>query len=414
MKIALVAEHATPLPAHKGEPTCGESVHIAAVSRQLARLGHRVTVYARRSGAGLPDRSRMGRGVNVEYLAAGPERPLSESEHADHTGAFAAALSASVAEDTPDVLHAFGWTSGLAALSAARGGAGGAGGVPVVQTFHSLNVAEQRAGLARRADRVRLEAAIAGRADTVVVNSADQRFELARMGVPRWRVNVVPFGVDTDQFSPEGGTTAEPWHGRRQDRTRIISVAPMSAGGAEALIETMTRLPDAELTVIAGPAPVELALDEDACRLELLAKEAGVNDRVTLTGPIERKELPRLLRSADIYVSAAPYDPYGGAVLEAMACGLPVVAKAVGSVTGAVLHGTTGLLLRHARPDTLARALRGLIGENTMRSAYGIAGADRAVSRFTWQRVAQETEQIYDRTLAAQGGLPLAAGDDAH
>lgn len=412
MKIALIAEHTAPLAAHRGEPTCGDSVHVASLSRHLAKLGHRVTVYARKSTADPAGRSRMGRGVHAEILGAGPERPLQEHEEADHTGAFATALTASLKDDAPDVVHALGWTSGLAALSAVHG-AGGLGDVPVVQTFHSLNATEQRAGLPERPERVRLEAAIAGRADAVAVSSADLRFELARMGLPRHRVAVVPFGVDTDHFSVEGGTAAEPWSQRRQDRTRVITVSGLASGGPDRLIDTMVRLPDAELLVVAA-APLEVALDDDARRLELAAKEAGVDDRVHLMGPVERKELPRLLRSADIFASADRYDPYGGAVLEAMACGLPVIARAIGGPTGAVLDRTTGMLLRSARPDTLARAVRGMMNEATTRSAHGIAGADRARSRFTWQRVAAETERVYRTALPGGDALPLAAGDDAH
>ncbi|MGI5120063.1 glycosyltransferase [Marinactinospora thermotolerans] len=413
MKIALVSEHATPLPAHKGEPTCGDSVHVAALARHLAKNGHRVTVYARCSDAESAGRSRMGRGVAVEHLTAGPARPLGTDEEAEHTGAFAKALAGALAEDTPDVVHAFGWTSGLAALSALRGLTEQR--PPLVQTFHSLNVAEQRAGLPGRTERVRLEAAIAGRADAVVVDSADQRFELARMGLPRPRVSVVPYGVDTDQFLPEGGTAAGPWRGRREQRTRIISVTGLGPeSGADTLIRSMARVPDAELVIVGGPSSENLAIDPDARRLELVAKEAGVDERVTLLGSVDRKELPRLLRSADVYASAALYDPYGGAVLEAMACGLPVVATAVGGVTGAVLDGTTGVLLRQARPDSLARVLRHLAADSTTRTAYGIAGADRAASRFGWQRVAVETERVYSRVLPMEEEMPMAVGDDAH
>nr|WP_156004183.1 glycosyltransferase [Streptomonospora sp. PA3] len=407
----MVAEHANPLPAHKGEPACGDSVHIATLSRQLAKAGHRVTVYARRNAPDLPERSRMGRGVTVEYLSAGPERRLEDSAATEHTGAFAAALGGRLAEDRPDVLHAFGWTSGLAAVSAAEDG----GAPPIVQTFHSLNAAERRAGLPQQRDRSRIEAAIAGRADHVAVSSADQRFELARMGLPRDRVSVVPFGVDTDHFTPEGATTAETWSPRRNGRTRIISVTDLAGGGAETLIGTLRRLAGAELTVVAGPAQVELPLSADAQRLELLAKEAGVDDRISLTGPVDRKELPRLLRSADVYVSGSAYEPCGGAVLEAMACALPVVARGAGIVNEAVLNGTTGTLLRTARPDALARAVHALTAEPTMATAYGIAGADRAASRYTWERVAAETERVYQQALPdREGALPYAAGDGAH
>ncbi|TDQ55072.1 glycosyltransferase [Actinorugispora endophytica] len=414
MKIALVSEHANPLPAHKGEPTDGESVHLSCLARQLARLGHRVTVYTRCNDPELAERARMGRGVTVEPLTAGPRRPLEESEYAEHTADFATALTGMLDADVPDVVHAFGWSSGLAAMVAARDSGHD---IPITQSFHSLNVSEQRAGLPRRPDRVRLEAALAQNAGSVLVNSADQRFELARMGVPRGHVSVVPYGVDAEHFSVEGGAHG-PWQNRRSasdQQLRIIAVTDLGVhGGADALIDTMARVPEGELVIVGGPDSDHLAIDPDARRLELRAKEVGVDGRVTLTGAVDRKELPRLLRSADVFVSAASYDPYGGAVLEAMACGLPVVARAVGSVTGAMLDGTTGVLLRSSRPDSLARALRQLAGDSTRRTACGIAAADRAASRFGWPRVASETVRAYTRLLPVEVDLPLAAGDDAH
>ncbi|MBB4929466.1 glycosyltransferase involved in cell wall biosynthesis [Lipingzhangella halophila] len=415
MKIALVAEHASPLAAHKGEPTCGASLHTTQLSRHLATLGHRVTVYSRGNAPGLEKRCRIGRGVTVEHLAAGPERALHEHEAAEHTGAFAHGLAARLEEDTPDVINGFGWTSGLAALSAVRTAKRLGTRPPIVHTFHSLNASEQRAALPERPDRARMEAAIAGRVGRIVVTSADQRFELARLGIPRQRVSVVPYGVDPDHFTVEGGTATEPWLPRKEGRHRVIAVTGLgSEGCADVLIDVATRLPEIELLIVAGPAAVELPLDDDARRLELLAKEAGVDDRVTLAGPTDRKELPRLLRSADTYVSAASYDPYGGAVLEAMACGLPVVATATGGLTDAVLDGTTGVLLRTGRPGAIARALRGLILEPTMRHAHGIAGADRARSRFTWHRVANETAQVYQRALSNVTEIPITADDGAH
>ncbi|MFE1103979.1 glycosyltransferase [Nocardiopsis alba] len=404
MKIAMVAEHANPLPAHRGEPACPASLHACALSRQLAKRGHRVTVYVRRSDPEQPEgRTRMARGVSVAYLDAGPARPLTEDEHAEHTGAFGTALAAVLDEDTPDVLHAIGWTSGLAALHAQAHSEKDQSGTPIVQTFHSLNASEQRSGLAHRPGRARMETILASRADHVLVNSTDQQGELARLGVPRHHVSVVPFGVDTDHFSVEGSASTEPWHSRREERPRLISVTSLTApGGAERLVEAMTRLPEAELLLVSTADDRTVALDENARRVELLAKEAGVNDRVHLTGPVERKELPRLLRSADVYVSAASHDPYGGAVLEAMACGLPVVATATGAVPGAVLHRTSGVLMRFGRPDEVARSVRAVLNTPTMSSAYGIAAVDRARSRFTWQRIAVETELAYERSRPQQ------------
>ncbi|MFI6577566.1 glycosyltransferase [Nocardiopsis sp. NPDC050513] len=401
MKIAMVAEHANPLPAHRGEPACPASLHACAVSRQLAKRGHKVTVYSRRSGPEQPDgRTRMSRGVSVVYLDAGPARPLGDDEEAEHTGAFGSALATALDEEDPDVLHAVGWTSGLAALHAQAHCERDQSGTPIVQTFHSLNASEQRSGLSHQPERARMETILASRADHVLVNSTDQQGELARLGVPRHQVSVVPFGVDTDHFSVEGSASSEPWRTRREERPRLVSVTSLDGpGGADRLVEAMVRLPEAELLIVSTAEDRDVALDENARAVELLAKEAGVDDRVHLTGPVERKELPRLLRSADVYVSAAAYDPYGGAVVEAMACGLPVVATATGAIPGAVLHRTSGVLMRFGHPDEVARAVRAVLNTPTMSSAYGIAAADRARSRFTWQRIAVETELAYRRSL---------------
>lgn len=412
MKIAMIAEHANPLPAHRGEPACPTSLHVCALSRQLAKRGHRVTVYARRSDPDQPEgRTRMARGVSVAYLDAGPARRLSADEHAEHTGAFGTALAAVLEEDAPDVLHAIGWTSGLAALHAQTHGERDA--LPLVQTFHSLNASEQRCGLTHHPKRARMEAVLASRADHVLVNSTDQQGELARLGVPRHHVSVVPFGVDPDHFSVEGSASTEHWQSRREERARLVSVTSLTeAGGAERLVEAMSRLPEAELLLVSTAEDVDVALDDNARRIELLAKEAGVDGRVHLTGPVERKELPRLLRSADVYVSAASYDPYGGGVLEAMACGLPVVATATGATPGAVLHRTSGVLMRFGRPDEVARSVRAVLNTPTMSTAYGIAAVDRARSRFPWQRIAVETEIAYDRSRPRRRAEQDASDED--
>ncbi|WP_017610130.1 glycosyltransferase [Nocardiopsis xinjiangensis] len=399
MKIALIAEHANPLPAHRGEPACPASLHACALSRQLAKRGHRVTVYSRRSDPDQPTgRTRMSRGVSVTYLDAGPSRVLKADEEAQHTGEFGTALAGALDEDGPDVLHAVEWTSGLAALHAQAHSDRDQSGVPLVQTFHSLNASEQRAGLPEQPERVRMEAVLASRADHVLVGSTDQQVELSRLGVSRHHMSVVPFGVDPDHFSVEGSSATEPWNSRREERTRLVSVTALSeGGGAGRLVRAMVHLPECELVLVSTAGDRDVALDADARRLELMAKEAGVDDRVHLTGPMERKELPRLLRSADLYVSAASYDPYGGGVLEAMACGLPVVATATGAVPEAVLHRTSGVLMRFGRPEEVVRAVRTVLNTPTMSTAYGIAGGDRARSRFPWTRIAIETELAYER-----------------
>src|SRR6202012_1591461 len=141
----------------------------------LAREGHQVTVYARRNGKTLPERADLASGVSVEYV--GPaDSGGDDAELGAQAGAFSAPLHAAWAADRPDVVHAVRWTSGLAALAAARDLR-----VPVVQTFDQLGVTERRHGLigpGAGTERIRLEPAIGRTVDAVVASDYDEEADL--------------------------------------------------------------------------------------------------------------------------------------------------------------------------------------------------------------------------------------------
>ena len=96
-------------------------------------------MYARKDAADLPDEDKLPGGVRVEYVTAGPAEPLADEAVLPHVRAFAAGLAEAWHRHQPDVVHAIGWTGGLAALAGTRDRS-----FPVVQTFHSLRIAERR------------------------------------------------------------------------------------------------------------------------------------------------------------------------------------------------------------------------------------------------------------------------------
>jgi glycosyltransferase involved in cell wall biosynthesis len=129
-----------------------------------------------------------------------------------------------------------------------------------------------------------------------------------------------------------------------------------------------------------------------------LAASTGVRDRVVFTGRVPDGDLPGWLRSADVFVSAAPYEPLGEATVQAMACGIPVVATSVGANRDAVIDGTTGLLVPPGRPRLLGQRIRELLAAPVRRGALGAAGADRAGSRYSWERIGLETLTAYQHS----------------
>jgi len=398
--VHLVSEHASPLAEPGGRDAGGQNVHVRELATALAATGHEVTVWTRRDRTDLPDVVPLAPGVRVCLLKAGPPRPLPKDELVAYVPALTDGLRRAWSEDRPDVVHAHFWMSGMAALAAARDLR-----VPVVQTFHALGAVKrrhQRAEDSSPPERITTERAIARAADRVIATCSDEVFELARMGVPRGRTAVVPCGVDLDLFSPAGPVAA------RTARPRLLSVGRLvRRKGVDETIRALTALPGAELVVAGGTGHG----DPDMARLAALAHACGVADRVRFLGPVTRGELPALIRSADVVVCAPWYEPFGIVPLEAMACGRAVVATAVGGLTDTVVDGVTGRHVPPRQPRALATALAELLRSPALIEAYGAAGRDRALSRYSWSRIAAATAEVYGAVIEERAANEPMARD---
>ncbi|HMA47666.1 MAG TPA: glycosyltransferase [Frankiaceae bacterium] len=395
----MVSEHASPLAVLGGVDAGGQNVHVAALSAALTQRGADVTVHTRRDDVALPRRVRLARGVLVDHVMAGPPEQVPKDALLPHMDAFAADLRRQWGRRRPDVVHAHFWMSGYAALRAAR-----PLGIPVVLTFHALGVVKRRQQGSKDtspAERLDVEGRLVREVDRIVATSSDEVFELVRMGASQRRITVAPCGVDLDHFTPSG-----PVEPRRPDRHRLVVVGRLvERKGIGNVVSALADVPGTELVVAGGPAPDGLAADREIRRLRALASSAGVADRVVFRGRVAREELPALLRSADAVVCTPWYETFGIVPLEAMACGVPVVASAVGGLLDTVVDGKTGVHVPARSPERIAEALRELLPDEARRRAYGAAGARRARARYSWDRVARLTLRAYDDLLP----LPVAA-----
>ena len=396
MKIALVAQHATPLHPRAGSGPDRDDIGLSELTRKLAAHGHQVTVFAQKHQPDLPDQADLHEGVRVTHINAGPVPADGDRDDAsllEQVPAFSGPLRSCWERERPDVVHALRWTSGLAALAAVRDL-----DIPVVQEFSSLGVTERRDRV--RADgaaaaRMRLEPAIGRSAAAVVATHSTEASDLASLGVHRSSIRVVPWGVDTDTFTPEGPVA------KRNGRPRLLTAADLNERAPlETLLRALTKVPGAELLIVGGPDRAELANDRAYASLAAFAGTLDISDRVIFAGRVEHGAMPALLRSADLVVSTCQYEPSGTTSLQAMACGTPVIAPPVGGHVDAVVEGTTGILIPPGRPALLAQRIRQLLAHPMLIEAYGVAAADRAKSRYSWDRIAGETLAVYDRAIA--------------
>jgi len=395
VKVAMVSEHASPLAMLGGADAGGQNVHVAALAAALARRGTEVVVHTRRDDPALPDRVAAAPGVTVEHVDAGPPHPIPKDQLLPHMNEFAARLRRSWRVDPPDVVHAHFWMSGRAALAACR-----PLGLPLVQTFHALGVVKRRHQGAKDTSppsRIREEAMLVKEADRIVATCSEEVFELVRMGADLRRIAVAPCGVDLGLFRPDG--PAEP---RPAGRHRMLVVSRLvERKGIGNAITALAGVPEAELVVAGGPPADRLDGDREARRLAGLATRLGVADRVQLRGRVGQRDLPALYRSADLVVCVPWYEPFGIVPLEAMACGAPVVASAVGGLVDSVVDGVTGVHVAPRRPDLLGPVLSALLADKAMRAALGAAGARRARRRYGWDRIAGSILEVYAGVTAA-------------
>jgi len=405
-RIALVSEHASPLAVLGGVDAGGQNVHVAALAEHLGALGHEVTVHTRRDDPGLPDRVATDPGVVVDHITAGPAGPIAKDELFEHMPCFAAELQRRWRHDPPDVVHTHFWMSGWAGLRAAR-----PLGLPLVHTFHALGVVKRRHQGDRDTsppERGPAELELLRRADRIIATCSDEVFELRALD-GGGRTSIVPCGVDPERFRPEGSAEPRP-PGAPTHRILVIGRLVERKGVGNA-IEALASVPDAELVIVGGPAPNRVAHDPSVRRLRQVAVDHGVADRVDVRGRVEHDRLPIVLRSADLVVCVPWYEPFGIVPLEAMGCGVPVVASAVGGLIDTVVDGVTGVHVSPRDPAAIASAVRALIEDPPRRAAMGVAGAQRVRARFSWQRVASSTLEVYEEVLTKR---PRHAHDQRH
>jgi glycosyltransferase involved in cell wall biosynthesis len=384
MKIALVAGQLAPRPAGTDSYPGDPAAQVLSLATALVGHGQQVTVYGHGDTAAA---ARTAPGVTVEPVPGRAPGGASEGELLAHIGDVAGYLAERWHRSAPGVVHAHFWTSGMAALAAVRGL-----GVPVAATFHSLSAAP--------GTRSRIESAVARSVASVLADTSDERRDLGRLGLPRASVRVVPPGLDMARFTPAGPA------GVRGQRARLLTVwAPGEGQAVATAVRALAEIRGAELVITSGAA---LDDDPEFRAITLLARQLRVHDRLVCAGELTRDGIPPLMRSADVLVQLTQNRACAMVPAEAMACGTPVIASAAsGAHRDAVIPGHTGFLVPPGDHAVLGRRIRQLLGSPVLFEGYGIAAANRARSRYAWERIAEETLAVYE--ALARPGLPAAA-----
>ncbi len=386
MKIAIVS----------GDDFLSDDPHQLCTA--LAARGHEAFACVRRGGSARGSSGATTDGYRTVPIPVGPRAAAAAPDLLPYVGEWAAALDRVWSSEQPDVVHGYGWLGGLAAQLAARRQR-----IPTVQTFLGLAATSRPRGAdgaGNDSERGRIEPLLARSATWVTGECAADVDPLARMRRSRARVSVLTSGVDIERYSPVGPAAA------RSDLHRVLCLVanPLWRNGVDIVIRALPNVPAAEL-VIAETDHADRSHHEARTELQRLAAGLGVADRVRFAGGVADAELPMLVRSADVVACTPRQPPRATTVLRAMASGVAVVTLPVGVLTDAVIDNVTGLLLSSGRPAALGAALRSLLAQGFQCESMGAAGRSRALSRFSWDRIALDSLNIY-RGVGSQRRVP--------
>jgi glycosyltransferase involved in cell wall biosynthesis len=206
---------------------------------------------------------------------------------------------------------------------------------------------------------------------------------------PAQQVAVVPNGIDLAHLAACAldRAAARSHLGLPAWATLIVSVGRLQpVKGFDLLLEAIATMPATVHLALAGDGPERAALAACAAR-------PGLAGRVHLLGHLA--DVRPLLRAGDIYAQPSRREPFGLAAAEAAACGLPVVASAVGGLREIVCHGETGLLVPPGDPAELAAALAQLVADPPLLRRLGSAARERAHARLSIERTVERLDALY-------------------
>ena len=413
LRIAMLSYHTCPLAILGGKDTGGMNVYVRDLTRALGAMGIHVDVFTRSQDEHVPHVvHELGYGNRVVHVPAGPEVPKGKGELVSYIPEFVEGIKSFAAEKGIhyDLIHSHYWMSGLAAeaLSDAWGG------LPIVHMFHTLGEMKNRIARSpeerETPERVAGEKRILARADRIIVATLAEHSQLRFLyKASNRKLVVIPPGVDTSHFYPIPADEAKQYIGLKAEDRMILFVGRIEPlKGVDTLIEAMACLQVDEsvrpvhLAIIGGdPSAEPEDMTAEMTRLQKMCDDLGMGQMVIFLGKRGQDTLPYYYSAAEVLVMPSHYESFGMVALEAMACGIPVIASEVGGLAYLVRDGETGFTIPSSEPDKLCEKLSWLLSDADLHRTMGLRAAEEAQS-YAWEKIAAQIVPLYEE-LAGNG-----------
>ncbi len=389
-RVAVLSLHTSPLVQPGTGDGGGMNVYVRELVSALAASGVHCRVYVRAWQPDLEPVVVVEPGFEVVHIEAGPYE-ASKEELEELVDDFAAGVAEDFADFQPDVVHANYWLSGVAGNILKR-----KLNLPLVTTFHTLARVKAEMGDPEPERRAEAEAAVMACADAVLANCTPEADQLVQFyDADADRIEIVPPGVDHAFFSP-GHQAGARWAVDTDDERPLLlfvgRIQPLK--GVDVAVRALGLLErkDARLWIVGGASGQ--SGDTEVQRIHDLIAELGLEDRIEFIPPQPHHLLSTFYRAADVCLVPSRSESFGLVALEAAACGVPVVASAVGGLLTLVEHGHTGYLVESRDPAAYAGWVDSILADPVKARRLSISAAARAQT-YTWSTSAAHLRRLY-------------------
>jgi len=399
LRIAMLSAHSSPLGKLGSKDTGGMSVYVRELSRELGRRGHRVDIYTRHNQNAHDRVVELHKDVRLIHLRLGESQYISKAEMYSHLEDFFRELEQfrSANHLEYDLIHSHYWLSGMLGIWAQE-----TWKCPHVVMFHSLGAVKNQTGIGGPEPEIRIatENAVIKTCHRILAPTQREKERLINFyGATPDKIGVVPCGVDLELFYPMDQAAARLQLGFNPDDTLALFVGRFdSMKGLDRLIEAMRYLKHRRhlRLIIVGGDGIHTPEGE---KLLVLARTYGVEESIAFIGRIEQKDLPPYYNVADVMVMPSHYESFGLVSLEALACGIPVVATPVGVMDTLIKEGQNGRLVANGDAKLLAKAIDKVTSLLPALSADAIR---QTVQMFGWPNIASAIVKEYGETLSLE------------
>ncbi|MGD8698738.1 MAG: glycosyltransferase [Gemmatimonadales bacterium] len=412
-RICMLSTHGymDPVPRLGSTDTGGQVVYVLQLAKAFAQLGIGVDIYTRwfdrrrRQVEPLPDHPL----ARIIRIPAGPWEFIPKEEIYPVLPELADNLTRFILDEglEYDLLHGHYVDAGIVMLEVAERLQR-----PTFFTAHSLGAwkREQLGGdpteMERKFNferRVSEEQRIFRSVSAQTVTSELQRDKIRELyGWQSQNIEVIPPGVDVRFFRPPDPNRPVPQTDLPERYVFCLSRID-SGKGHDFLIDAFDlvrrELPDVRLVIGGGSPTPQLRELAVLGTMHAIIDEKQLHDHVTIAGYVADDRLVPYYQSAALFTLPSLFEPFGMTVLEAMACGTPVVASRLGGIRTVINSGQNGLLVDPTDRDEFAAAMVRLLTDASLAERLGEAGRSAVISEFSWEAIARRHLGLFERHL---------------